>query len=129
MADFFFVLKMFIFSIALILVMQVKIGPMSLEERSYIILQSSMVTHQLQKVADGGVKAYRKVEGVVSDFYVRNFGNREARKNAAAHVKSLKLEMRRKAAHAEMSEDIQPETGASPADRRSPASDEEEGQD
>lgn len=75
--------------------MQVKIGPMSLEERSYLFLQSSVVTHELQRVADGGVKFYRKAEKVARDFYDRNFATTEGRKRASAKVRELKWEARR----------------------------------
>lgn len=95
MSDFIFTLKVFVSSVLIVLLMQIKIGPMSIEERTYLFLQSSLVTGELQRVADGGVRVYRKVEEKVSGFYRRNFASAEGRQKAKEKVRDLKWRLRR----------------------------------
>jgi len=105
MSELFFVLKMFGITIGLIVLMQMKVGSMSLEERSYILLKSSAVTYQLQKVADGGVQLYNKVEQKITKFYDDNFATRSSRRNASDKVKDLKWNLRRESARSTGSRD------------------------
>jgi len=61
MGDIFFFIKMLIFSFILILVLQVKIGEKTLEEKSMDYISQSSVLPVMQGVADGGVKVIGKV--------------------------------------------------------------------
>jgi uncharacterized membrane protein len=55
MSEFFFVIKTLIFSIALILLLQIKIGKSTLEERSLSWMRQSIAIEALRGVADSAV--------------------------------------------------------------------------
>ncbi len=55
MADLFFIVKTFLFTIALVVVMQIRIGDSTIEERSHEWIQNSAIHRTLGKVALGAV--------------------------------------------------------------------------
>lgn len=55
MADFFFVVKTFLFTIALVVVLQIRVGDATIEERSHEFIQESGIHRTLGKVALGAV--------------------------------------------------------------------------
>jgi hypothetical protein len=68
MADLFFVVKTFLFTLALIVLMQIKIGEYTVEERTHTWIQESAIHSTLTKVAVGAVTAMK--DGVL---YVREW--------------------------------------------------------
>ena len=71
MGDIFFFIKMIVMSAFFILVMQIRIGQETLEERSMVWLKESSLVVPLQEVADGGVVALSKLW----DHVVNNTGD------------------------------------------------------
>lgn len=57
MGEFFFVIKMFVFTVFLVVLLQIKIGPHTLEERSIAWIHESALVDSLRNVASGAVKA------------------------------------------------------------------------
>ena len=55
MADFFFVVKTFLFTIALVVLMQIKVGESTIEDRTHAFIQESGIHKTLSKVAVGAV--------------------------------------------------------------------------
>lgn len=55
MADLFFVVKAFLFTLALVVVLQIRIGEETIEERSHEFIQNSAIHRTLGKVALGAV--------------------------------------------------------------------------
>ena len=55
MADFFFVVKTFLFTLALVVMMQIRVGDLTIEERSHEWIQESAIHRTLGKVAFGAV--------------------------------------------------------------------------
>ncbi|MNJ93529.1 hypothetical protein D3C87_112110 [compost metagenome] len=62
-----FVLKCFLFTALLVVMMQVKVGGTSLEQHSYRWLQRSTVSQYIQSVAAGGAMALRNLSYSVKD--------------------------------------------------------------
>ena len=56
MADMFFMLRMVVFTFIIVVIMQIKIGPATLEQHSQEWLHSSSMVTSLQGVAEGAVK-------------------------------------------------------------------------
>ena len=56
MFNFLFILKTFLFSLALLLVLQIKMGNDTLEEKAMYYLQDSAVVYPLRDVAEGAVR-------------------------------------------------------------------------
>ena len=71
MGDIFFFVKMIVMAAFFILVMQIRIGQQTIEERSMVWLKESSMVVPLQEVADGGVVALSKVW----DHVVNNTGD------------------------------------------------------
>lgn len=61
MMDIYFFLKTLILTVALVIVLQVKIGEQTLEDQAVTVFRSSVVEEPLRKVAEGGAKFARKV--------------------------------------------------------------------
>lgn len=59
MSEFVFFLKLFGLTIALVLVMQIQVGEVSLEDHAMSFVQSSSITSPLNAVAHGGAKMFR----------------------------------------------------------------------
>lgn len=59
MGDFFFVVKAFLFTIAVVILLQIKVGDSTIEERSHTLLQQSAIHKTLSKVALGAVTAIK----------------------------------------------------------------------
>lgn len=75
MADLMFVVKTFLFTLALVVLMQIKVGDRTIEERSHQWIQHSAIHKTLGKVATGAVTAMK--DGAD---YMRNWvaGNNES---------------------------------------------------
>jgi hypothetical protein len=67
MLDLYFFLKTFILTIALILVLQMKIGNRSLEDRAVMAFKSSVIEEPLTAVAEGGAKLIRTTVKKIQD--------------------------------------------------------------
>jgi hypothetical protein len=50
-----FALKMLAVTIVVVFVMQIRVGSGTLEDRAYLMVHSSGLTHFLEKVAQGGI--------------------------------------------------------------------------
>lgn len=61
MMDFYFFLKTLILTVALVVVLQVKIGEETLEDQAVMVFRSSIVEEPIRKVAQGGAKLVRNV--------------------------------------------------------------------
>lgn len=59
MGDFFFVVKTFLYTLALVVLMQIKVGDTTIEERSHTWIQQSDLHRSLGKVALGAVTVLR----------------------------------------------------------------------
>lgn len=68
MGDLFFVLKSFAITAVIVVLMQIKIGPQTIEQRSLSWLHQSFLAEQLQNVAEGAVKAGREGYRAVAGF-------------------------------------------------------------
>lgn len=60
MGDIIFVIKTLVVTVALVVVMQIKVGPQTIEQRALAWIHHSVAVEQLQEVAAGAVKAGRK---------------------------------------------------------------------
>lgn len=71
MGEFMFVVKTFIFTLILVVVMQIKVGGFTLEEHSLDWLHESSAVRELQEVAQGAIRAsksgYRTVSNLFDD--------------------------------------------------------------
>ncbi|MBK9322122.1 MAG: hypothetical protein IPM97_04045 [Bdellovibrionaceae bacterium] len=61
MSEFFFVIKSLIITALLTILMQVKVGPSSLEQQAQAFLQKSSTAVYVQSVAAGGALALKKL--------------------------------------------------------------------
>lgn len=68
MSDFFFVLKCLVATMALICLMQIRIGGRTIEQRSMSWVRHSATVDNLRAVAEGAVKAMGKGYRHASDF-------------------------------------------------------------
>ena len=59
MADLFFVVKTFLFTLALVVLMQIKIGELTIEDHTHAYIQDSAIHTTLAKVATGAVVAMK----------------------------------------------------------------------
>lgn len=57
MADFFFIVKSFLITLGLVVLMQIKIGETTIEDRAYEWIRGSAVHSTLSRVAAGAVTA------------------------------------------------------------------------
>lgn len=69
MRDLFFVIRMVIITLALILAMQIQINNRTVEERSLAWIRTSPYIEELQKIADAGVIGVRKIWGSITSLY------------------------------------------------------------
>jgi hypothetical protein len=67
MGDIIFVIKTLVVTVALVVMMQIKIGPQTIEQRALAWIHHSVAVEQLQEVAAGAVKAGRKGIAMVSN--------------------------------------------------------------
>jgi len=58
-----FVLKVFLITLTVVVIMQIRIGGMTLEERASVVIQDSWVTEQIQLVGDGVQKVLTQATG------------------------------------------------------------------
>ena len=73
MGDIFFIIRMAVYTVVLVIVMQVKIGPTTIEEKVIDFTHNSSFSETIQKVAEGAVRiigiGYNKtVQNVESAF-------------------------------------------------------------
>lgn len=59
MADLFFVIKTFLFTVALVVLMQIKVGNTTIEARAHTWIQEAGIHRSLGKVAFGAVTAMK----------------------------------------------------------------------
>ena len=67
MMDFYFFLKTMALTLAVVILMQIKIGNKSLEDQALMFFRSSMVEEPLTKMAHGGVKMARDAVKAIQD--------------------------------------------------------------
>ena len=113
MGEFMFVVKTFIFTLILVVIMQIKIGGFTIEEHSLDWLHESSVVRELQEVAQGAIRAsksgYKTVSNLFSDSTtgareVTSDGWLKIRRSDAYHKqreKELREEARAKKAEAQ----------------------------
>ena len=69
MGDFFFFIKMIVFTLVLVLVLQVKIGPTTLEQKVMTWTHKSEFSEVVQNVAESAIRAmgigYSRVKGLL----------------------------------------------------------------
>ncbi len=82
MADFFFVVKTFLFTLALVVLMQIKVGDSTIEERSHEWIQASAIHHTLGKVALGAVAVMKDGVHYVQGWIAGNGGSSTAASTA-----------------------------------------------
>lgn len=58
MSEIFFVFKALIVTVVIVLILQIKIGPRTVEQRSIAFLHRSVATDALRGVADGAIQAF-----------------------------------------------------------------------
>ena len=76
MGDIFFVIRMAVYTVILVIVMQVKIGPTTLEEKVIQFTHNSSFSENIQNIAEGAVKilgiAYNKTVQNVDTAFSKN---------------------------------------------------------
>lgn len=88
MSELLFVIKTFLFTVVLVMMMQIKIGDNTLEQQSHSLIQKSAITSWLQEAAAGGVVLIQKGASQVSQFMSEKFGKgREEVKKAGGRLK------------------------------------------
>lgn len=68
MSEIFFIIKSLVLTILIVIFMQVKVGDTTIEEKTLMWIEGSVIILPLQKIVDGGVKA-------VSETWKLVFGN------------------------------------------------------
>jgi hypothetical protein len=74
MGDFFFVVKCFVVTIALIFLMQIKVGSHTVEHHSMAWLHQSPVAENLRMVANGAIHLFKKGSDATTEFIDKNAG-------------------------------------------------------
>jgi hypothetical protein len=73
MGDILFFIKMLIYTFILVIILQIKVGPTTLEQKMYEVTHQSEVAGVLQNVAQGAAKffgvQYKKISGQVKSKY------------------------------------------------------------
>jgi hypothetical protein len=72
MVDFFFFVKTFILTVAIVLAMQIQVGDKSIETHTLSFVHSSYVVMPLNSAAQGGAKLIRDLSSYVSGKVRRN---------------------------------------------------------
>lgn len=67
MMDFYFFLKTLALTMAVVILMQIKVGGKSLEDQALMFFRSSMIEEPLTKMAHGGVKMARDAVKAIQD--------------------------------------------------------------
>ncbi len=63
MKEVFFVLKVLVITFVVVMLMQIRVGQLTLEERASVLIQDSWLTGQVQNVGDGLQKVLGQVTG------------------------------------------------------------------
>lgn len=74
MSELFFVIKTFLFTIVIVLMMQIKIGDSTIEQSSHSFIQKSAITGWLQEAAAGGIVLIQRGAAQASGFLRDHFG-------------------------------------------------------
>jgi hypothetical protein len=84
-SEIFFVLKSFFVAAVLLIMLQVKVGPTTLEEKATIWLSDSPFAHTLREVAQGGVIVIGKMVKKVSVLMSDEFAQQLRKENVPGH--------------------------------------------
>ena len=91
MGDFLFVIRTFIVTVVVLLILQVKVGDFTLEQRSMNWVRSSVVVSHLQEVADGSIvfieRNFKKLKA-----YVSSRSKEKAKEEIKAHRTLINFE-------------------------------------
>lgn len=120
MGEFMFVVKTFIFTLILVVIMQIKIGGFTIEEHSLDWLHESSVVRELQEVAQGAIRASKTGYNAVSSLF-------SDASNGAREVSSdgwLKIR-RSEAYHKQREKELREEAKARKEERRAASEDRE----
>ncbi len=74
MSDLFFIIRMMVLTVVIVLIMQIKIGPSTLEQHSADWIHNSSVVSSLRLVSDGAVKALTQTYKSVAAILDTNIG-------------------------------------------------------
>ena len=81
MGDLFFILRMMIYTFFLVIIMQVKVGPTTIEEKVINFTHHSEMAGMMQNVAQGAAKfigvSYRKATGHLKSRYMEQYSQKE----------------------------------------------------
>ncbi|MCJ8277124.1 MAG: hypothetical protein HRT44_03240 [Bdellovibrionales bacterium] len=99
MGDLFFIMRMSIYTLIIVLIMQIKIGPKTVEERVIQFTHKSQFAGVIQEVAEGAVAflgvQYNNVAGKVSTEFFKTHGQEQAPgKRLQSKLQSLKNSLR-----------------------------------
>ena len=81
MSELFFIIKSFVLTILIVILMQVKVGETTIEEKTLMWIESSPVVLPLQEVVEGGVKVARETWKTVFGNLNSKFFNSVKEKN------------------------------------------------
>jgi hypothetical protein len=83
MGDFFFVVKCLVITVALVFLMQIKVGDKTLEQHSMTWLHQSTAAENLRLIASGAIRAFKVGSDATVKFVDQNvdkiFGERASR--------------------------------------------------
>jgi hypothetical protein len=85
MDDFFFVVKCVVATLLIVFVMQIRIGTVTLEQKSMAWVHESAVADELRAVAEGAVKVSREGYDMIAAYFPRSAV--ESQKKKVAKVK------------------------------------------
>lgn len=94
MSEFFFFMKLFLLTIALVLVMQIQVGERSLESHAMGWVQTSALVQPLNSIAVGGAKVIKDLTAKISGSVSQNSGKKkkEEKKSSSSfrwsHIRS-----------------------------------------
>ena len=87
MGEFFFVLKTFAIALALVLLLQIKIGHKTLEQRSLTWMRQSVAIEALRGVADGAVAVTSEGVSWARGTYNKQFGGSQVKERLSRRAK------------------------------------------
>lgn len=101
MGDLFFVIRMTIYTLILVVIMQVKVGPTTLEQKVYEFTHHSQLAGSIQKVAQGAASfigvQYRQLTGQMQSKYIEQLSaSQRPGERLKAKIQELKKSMNKK---------------------------------
>lgn len=75
MSELFGAIKLLIFTVLLVMFLQMKVGGRTLESRAHMWIQTSAIGQSLNEVAVGGKKLFFDAQEKAANLYNKNFGN------------------------------------------------------